>query len=250
MGDKPCILIADDNINFCKTMSFVLERKGYAVTTAKDGPGAIQKVKERSFDVIFMDIKMPLMDGVQTYKRIKEIRPQAVVVMMTAYSVEDLVQEALREGAYGIIYKPLDIERVIALIEEVRQAKRGALVLVVDDHPETCITLKNILIKKHYEVGIALSGEEAITMVRENAYDVIFIDMKLPTINGLETYLTIKETNPEAVVIMMTAYRQEMGELIEEALNNSAYACLYKPFDMEEVLGLVNEIRERRQTAR
>jgi len=263
MGDEASILIADDNINFCKTMSFVLERKGYAVTTTKDGPGAIQKVKERSFDVIFMDIKMPLMDGVQTYKRIKEIRdgvqtykrikeirPQAVVVMMTAYSVEDLVQEALREGAYGIIYKPLDIERVIALIEEVRQAKRGALVLVVDDHPETCITLKNILIKKHYEVGIALSGEEAITMVRENAYDVIFIDMKLPTINGLETYLTIKETNPEAVVIMMTAYRQEMGELVEEALNNSAYACLYKPFDMEEVLGLVNEIRERRQTAR
>ena len=250
MEEKASILIADDNINFCKTMSFVLDRKGYAVTTAEDGPEAIQRVKERSFDVIFMDIKMPLMDGVQTYKRIKEIRPEAVVVMMTAYSVEDLVQEALREGAYGIIYKPLDIEKVVALIEEVRKAKRGALVLVVDDHPETCITLKNILLKKNYEVGIALSGEEAIAMARKNSYDIIFIDMKLPTINGLETYMSIKECNPGPVVIMMTAYRQEMAELAEEALNNSAYACLYKPFDMQEVLRLVNEIRERRQTAR
>ena len=250
MGDKAGILIADDNINFCKTMSFVLEKKGYAVTIAKDGSEAIQRVKESSFDVIFMDIRMPLMDGVQTYKRIKEISPEAVVVMMTAYSVEDLVQEALREGAYGIIYKPLDIEKVVALIEEVREAKRGALVLVVDDHPETCITLKNILIKKNYEVGIALTGEEAIAMARKNSYDIIFIDMKLPTINGLETYLSIKESNPGSVVIMMTAYRQEMAELFEEALNNSAYACLYKPFDMEEVLRLLNGIRERRQTAK
>jgi CheY-like chemotaxis protein len=172
MEDKANILIVDDNISLCKTMSFVLERKGYSVTTSKDGPEAIERVKERSFDVIFMDIKMPLMDGVEAYKKIKKIRPEAAVVMMTAYSVEDLVQEALREGAYGIIYKPLDIEKVVALIEEVRETNRGALVLVVDDHPETCITLKNILTKKGYEVGIANTGEGAITMARENAYDI------------------------------------------------------------------------------
>ena len=201
MEHKAHILIVDDNISLCKTMSFVLERKGYAVTTSKDGPEAIERVKERSFDVVFMDIKMPLMDGVEAYKKIKKIRPEAVVVMMTAYSVEDLVQEALREGAHGIIYKPLDIEKVVALIEEVRKAKRGALVLVVDDHPETCITLKNILTKKGYEVGIANTGEGAITMARENAYDIIFIDMKLPTINGLETYLAIKGNHSHPVVI-------------------------------------------------
>lgn len=249
MEHKAHILIVDDNISLCKTMSFVLERKGYAVTTSKDGPEAIERVKERSFDVVFMDIKMPLMDGVEAYKKIKKIRPEAVVVMMTAYSVEDLVQEALREGAHGIIYKPLDIEKVVALIEEVRKAKRGALVLVVDDHSETCITLKNILTKKGYEVGIANTGEGAITMARENAYDIIFIDMKLPTINGLETYLAIKGNHSHPVVIMMTAYRQEMAELVDEALNNSAYACLYKPFDMQEVLRLLNQIQERRQRA-
>jgi two-component system response regulator HydG len=249
MQEKASILIADDNISLCRTMSFVLEGKGYVVTTSQDGSEAIERVKERSFDMIFMDIKMPLMDGVETYRSIKQIRPEAVVVMMTGYSVEDLVEEALREGAYGIIYKPLDIEKVVALIEEVREAKRGVLVLVVDDHPETCITLRNILIKKNYQVGMAHTGEEAITMAQERAYDIIFIDMKLPTINGLEAYLAIKEINPEAVVIMMTAYRQEMAELVEEALNNSAYGCLYKPFDIEEVLRLVGELWKRKQKA-
>ena len=75
----------------------------------------------------------------------------------------------------------------------------------------------------------------------------MFIDMKLPTINGLETYLAIKEINPEAAAIMMTVYRQEMAGLVEEALKNDAYTCLYKPLEMEDVLKLVHEIWERRR---
>jgi DNA-binding NtrC family response regulator len=247
MEDKASILIVDDNVSLCRTLSLVLGRQGYAVNTAKDGLEALVKVQESPFDMIFMDIKMPLMDGVETYRRIKKIRPEAVVMMMTAYAVEDLVQQALEEGAYGIVYKPLDIGKVVAVIEEAKEAQEGALVLVVDDDPGTCITLKNILIKKGYEVGIAYTGEEAITMARERVYDIIFVDMKLPTITGLETYLAIRKINPEVVAIMMTAYRQEMSDLVEEALHNSAYTCLYKPFEMAALLRLVNEIQAKKQ---
>jgi CheY-like chemotaxis protein len=172
MKDKPHILIVDDNISLCKTMSFVLGRKGYAVATAKNGPEAIVRVEESPFDVIFMDIKMPLMDGVETHRRIKQIRPEAVVMMMTAYAVEELVQQALEEGAYGIVYKPLDIEKVVAVIEEAGKAKEGALILVVDDDPGTCITLRNILTGMSYKVGVAHTGEEAIAMAQERVYDV------------------------------------------------------------------------------
>jgi len=119
------VLIVDDNVGLRKTMAFLLSRKAYAVTTASDGPEALERVKERPFDAIFLDIRMPLMDGVETYRRIKKIRPEAVVMMMSAYAMEDLVQEALEEGAYGILYKPLDIERVVTIIEEARKAKEG-----------------------------------------------------------------------------------------------------------------------------
>lgn len=246
MKEKANILIVDDNISLGKTMSFILRGKGYAATTAKDGPGAMEKVKRRSFEMIFMDIKMPLMNGVETYRRIKDIRPDAVVVMMTAYSVEDLVQEALEEGAYGIVHKPLDIEKVISFMERASKAKEGALILVVDADPGTCTTLKNILTRKSCQVSIAHTGEEAIVMSQELAYDIIFIDMKLPDMNGPETYLAIKEANPEAVAIMMSAYRQEMADLVQEALDKNAYACLYKPLDMEEMLRLVEEICEKK----
>lgn len=243
---KASILIVDDNANLGKTMSLVLERKGFTVTIAKDGLEAIERVKESPFEIIFMDIKMPLMGGVETYKRIKKIRVDAVVLMMTAYAVEDLIQEALQEGAYGVIYKPLDIEKVLTIIKEATNGKAGALILVVDDNQGICTSLRNILSKMNYEVGIALNGDEAIAMARERAFECIFIDMKLPTINGLETFLAIKEINPEVVAIMMTAYRQEMDDLVDEALRNNAHTCLYKPLDMKEVLGLVEEIVERK----
>lgn len=242
MEAKANILLVDDNVSLTKTMSFALKRNGYAVTTAKDGREAIAKVKEQPFDMIFMDIKMPLLDGVETYKEIKKLRPEAVVMMMTAYAVEDLVVEALREGAYGIIYKPLDIEEVLATIEEAIHAKKGALILVVDDDPGTCTTLKNILANKGYTVSTTHTGEEAIAIAKEQAHDILFIDIKLPTINGLETYLAIKERNPKAVAIMITGYRQEMDALVKQAIENDAYTCLYKPLDMEELLKLVDEI--------
>jgi DNA-binding NtrC family response regulator len=247
--EKAGILIVDDNTSLCQTMSFILGRKGYNVTTAKDGLEALARVKEKPFNMVFMDIKMPLMGGVETYKRIKKVRPEAVVVMMTAYAVEDLVQEALQEGAYDIIYKPLDIEKVLALIERAKNNNQGALIMVVDDDPGACATLKNILSKRGYKVCTTHTGEEVIAKARKKDYDIIFIGVKLPTINGLETYLAIKEINPEAVVIMMTAYRQEVAELVEEALDNNAYTCLYKPLDMEELVRLVDEIRERQQKA-
>ena len=193
------ILIVDDNIGQCKTMAFILERNNYAVTIADNGPEAISMVEKKSFDIIFMDIKMPIMNGVDAYKQVKKIRPGTKVIMMTAYAVEELVQEALQEGAYAIIYKPLDIEKVLELVKKAIEAKQGALILVVDDDPGTCTTLKNILVKKSYNVGVAYTGEEAISMVQKKTFDILFIDIKLPTLNGLETYLAIKNICPETV---------------------------------------------------
>lgn len=249
MGKKASTLIVDDNVSLCKTMSFALEHKGYAVTTANNGVEAIERVKEKSFDIIFMDIKMPVMNGVETFKKLKGIRPGATVVMMTAYSVEDLVQEALKEGAYEILYKPLDMGKIVAIIDESKNAKRSALILVVDDDPGTCVTLKNVLVNRGYKVRTANTGEEAIAEAHKNRHDILFIDLKLPTINGLETYLGIKKIDPAAIAIIITGYREEMGHLIEQAISHSAYTCLYKPLDLAKILDLVDEIMARKVKA-
>lgn len=223
-------------------MSLVLKRKGYEVSIANDGFEAIDTVKEEFFDIIFMDIKMPVLNGVETYKKIKEINEKIIIIMMTAYAVEDLIQDALKEGAYGVIYKPLDFEKILSLIEESKDTKQGGLILIVDDDPGTCKTLENILTKKGYDVVISNTGEDAITKAKEKIFDIIFIDMKLPTLNGLETYLELKKINPKLIAIVITAYHQEMDDLVQEAMNNSAYTCLTKPINIEDMLVLINEI--------
>lgn len=75
-----------------------------------------------------------------------------------------------------------------------------------------------------------LTGEEAIAVAKRQAKDILFIDMKLPMINGLETCLAIKERNPKAVLIIITAYCQETAALVKQAIEKDT--CLYKPLDI------------------
>ncbi len=111
------ILVVDDLKGMRVTLGGILEDEGHNVVLAENGYQAIEAAKQTSFDLIFMDIKMPGINGVQTLREVKKINPQTAVIMMTAYSVEDLVREALEEGAYAVVYKPFDIENIVSIIE-------------------------------------------------------------------------------------------------------------------------------------
>lgn len=117
MGGEVGMLIVDDDPDMAETLADILADMGYEVAVAEDGYRAIEMTRRNKYDVALMDIKMPGINGVETLKEIKQIRPQIRVIMMTAYSVEDLIQEALKEGAYGVIYKPIDIDKLISLVE-------------------------------------------------------------------------------------------------------------------------------------
>ena len=243
MSKKASILIVDDDIGMTETLADILDDMDYDVAVAGNGYRAIEMIRERAYDIVLMDIKMSGINGVETFKEVKRIRSSTKVIMMTAYSVEDLIKEALEGGAYGIIYKPLDIDKVMDLIEK---AEKGVLILVVDDDPATCETLKDVMEEKSYKVGVAYSGEEAVRFAKENDIGIVFIDVKMPVLNGLETYLAIKEINPRVTAIMMTGYRREVADLVDEALRDSAYTCLYKPLDMDNVIALVEGISRQR----
>ena len=240
---KTNVLVVDDLRSIRLTLGGILEDEGHNVVTAEDGYQAIEAVKKTHFDAIFMDIKMPGINGVQTFREVKKIDPEAVVIMMTAYSVEDLVKEALEEGAYAIIYKPFDIDRIIAIIEELLNEK--ILILVVDDQFADRETLKTILEDKGYRVATANDGAEAIEMVKSRHYDIIFLDVRLPDMNGVETFEQVKKIDPGATVIMMTGYSEE--DLVKKTINSGAYTCLHKPFDMEKVITLVEAVVENRK---
>lgn len=125
MTKKVRILLVDDDPGMCETLSDILEDKGYDVVTANDGMQAVESTKRNEFDLVLMDIRMPGMNGVEACKIMRSERPTLRVVLMTAYAVEDLVQEALKDDAVGIFFKPLDIEKVINLLQGVKEICNG-----------------------------------------------------------------------------------------------------------------------------
>src|SRR4030042_7188021 len=112
MDDKPTILVVDDNLALLETFAMILKRRGYHVQTAVNGSSAVDKFKEQSFDVTLMDIVMPEMNGVDAFKKIKEIQPGASIILMTAYSDEEIIQTARSEGVCQIIHKPIHIDQL------------------------------------------------------------------------------------------------------------------------------------------
>ena len=239
MNDKPTILVVDDNQDLLNTFAMILKRRGFSVQTAEDGVAAIDKFKHQNFDVTLMDIVMPEMNGVDASRKIKEINPEAPIILMTAYSDEDLLQTAREEGVRQIIHKPIRIDQLIQIITE---AADDQPILIVDDDTDICDTLTKILKTQGYDVMTANSGEQAITLTQNKACQMAFIDVKLPNIDGLETLLRLKEINPDLTVIMMTGFRNEVKDALDKAQESSAITCLYKPFDPAEAAELVKRV--------
>lgn len=118
------ILIIDDDEGMLKTLNYILSDKGYDVATFTSGADALQLVAKKNFDIALIDLKMPGMDGVSVFKEIKRLSPNTTIMMITAYTMHKLVEEVKRAGAKVIFSKPLDLDMVIAMADELKDKKR------------------------------------------------------------------------------------------------------------------------------
>ena len=126
--DKPIsLLVVDDDAGMIQTLNYVFAEKGYEVVTLNHGAEAIELVKKRSFDIIFSDLKMPGMNGVEMVRQIKRVAPETSFVMITAYTMHELVEEAKKEGVQAIFAKPLDLDTVISFIDGFKSTKPAEL---------------------------------------------------------------------------------------------------------------------------
>jgi diguanylate cyclase (GGDEF)-like protein len=239
MAKNVNVLIVDNDVSMLETIGDVFQDRGYNVAMVEDGRRAIKLVSRRYFDVVLMDIRMPGINGLETYKEVKKIIPTAAVIMMTGDSKEELVKKTIEEGAYAVIYKPFNVKKVIKIVEE---ALRKPVILIVDDRVEDRETLRDILAGGGYRVVLAKDGYEAVGFAQKGNFDVILLDIKMPGMDGVKTLERIKEFRPEAGVIMMTAYSME--EFVEDSLRKGAYTCLFKPIDVGKMLDAIQKVRD------
>ncbi|SHJ47626.1 response regulator [Desulfofundulus thermosubterraneus] len=112
------ILIVDDQPGVRYLLEILVKEFGHRVHTAENGLVAIERVRQIHPDVIFMDVRMPLMDGLEALRRIRRITSDTIVIIMSAYLSEQTIEQALKNGAFCCMAKPFDIEKVKALIQD------------------------------------------------------------------------------------------------------------------------------------
>ena len=111
------ILLCDDEADFRQLMTFWLKSKGYNVTTATDGENAIEIVKADKPDIIFLDLRMPVLDGVEVLKRIRRFDKDVPVIVISAYINDPGAKDLKLYNIAGIFYKGENFELALPLLE-------------------------------------------------------------------------------------------------------------------------------------
>jgi DNA-binding NtrC family response regulator len=124
-NEKPkSILVIDDELSVRDSLTKWFIEDGYKVEAAIDASDALKKIKPGIWDIIFLDIKLPGMDGMELQQRIKSIDPGATIIMITAYATVDTAVKSLKEGAYDYVTKPVDPDYLSHLVANVIKQRR------------------------------------------------------------------------------------------------------------------------------
>ena len=120
----PSILVIEDKDSMQKMLSATLESEGYEVDAVTDGQEGILKAKEKKYDVVLTDLKLPKMDGMGVLSEVREIDPEASVILMTAYGTIETAVQAMRLGAFDFLTKPFDTDHLSMIIKRALENRR------------------------------------------------------------------------------------------------------------------------------
>ena len=115
--DEARVLVVDDEPDICRVVSDVLESRGAVAVGAADGNEALGRYESCVFDLVWLDVRLPGMDGLRVLKRIQALDPFARVVMMTAFGDCDTYIDAMSSGAVAMVKKPFTARQIIAVSE-------------------------------------------------------------------------------------------------------------------------------------
>ncbi len=120
---KPKVLLVDDEERFVKTLTKRLAERELDVVGVHSGMEAIEEVKNKPYDVVVLDVRMPGLDGIETLQELKKISPGTEVIMLTGHASVDSAVEGMRLGAHEYLMKPCDIEELMEKIDGAYELK-------------------------------------------------------------------------------------------------------------------------------
>ncbi len=239
MSDRKLkILIVDDDVDNAESLSELFQLYGYDTHLVHSGEDAISAYVNSNFDVAFMDVMMPGKNGVESFLEIRKLKPAAKVIMMTGYSVEQLLQQAMDNGAIGVLSKPMDPNLALNMLQDVGP---NGMVIARSEGLATGDKLHSAL-KIAGKSCAVLRSQAEIQHMKNSARDVIIIDIHRPLIEGIGCYTELQRNGHKAPAIILTDTGAETPNGDEFLNDYRITGILNKPFDPHLLVTSVSQL--------
>ncbi|MFH1764996.1 MAG: response regulator [Gemmatimonadota bacterium] len=250
------VLMVDDEREFLQAVEPGLVRRGFDVVTAESVHRALELLSDRIFDVVVLDVKMPGIDGVDTFREIKRVAPELPVILLTGHGNIQQAFDTSREGVHEYLTKPCEVERLAQVLREAVERSappppvRGVeedevLLILVDDDQEFVRSITLGLERRGIRVSAVPDGAQALERVRDQRFDVALVDMVMPGIDGLTLMARLMEEDPQLQVIILTG-NPRVGD-VRRGLKEGAFDYLTKPQKVEDLVRVIRSARKRKE---
>jgi two-component system response regulator PilR (NtrC family) len=157
------LLVVDDEQSMRDFLSIMLKKEGHEVVTAENGSSALKVIHAEIFDLLITDVKMPGVDGIEVLKTVKEVSPETVVIMITAFATTETAVEAMKLGAYDYITKPFKVDEIKLVIQKALEKRH--------------LRKENILLRREIEsragfanfIGTSAPMQRVFSLIRQVA---------------------------------------------------------------------------------
>ena len=169
------VLIVDDDKGMVTTLKDILGACGHQALHAESGHEAIEHARTGTPHAVLMDIRMPGLNGVDTFRELKRLAPDAYVIFMTAYATSELVEEARREGAIEVLPKPIDMELLLDLLSDI--TSRIPL-LILDEDADIQLDAAGATLSTRLQIERVPTIEQAVLRFEKEPWRVLLLDLE------------------------------------------------------------------------
>lgn len=238
----PKILVVDDNVSLGENIVEILADAGYEPEYFDHPRVALEAMRAGVYRAALLDIRMPEMDGVELYRAIKGVDPTLPAIAMTAWSGDERVRAAVREGVVAVFPKPVDAAILLARLESVVS---GDAALIVEDDDALSQDLCELLTDGGWSVRSAPSCAEARLLASQTPPVLLVVDWRLPDGDGIELAGELIHAYEPDSTLVFSGYLREADRSAALARVGGA-TLLEKPADLKRLLQMSAELRARR----
>jgi len=240
MFEKTSVLIIDDDLDILNLYSDTFLKEGfYKAMGMPTGEDIASIIEQKKPNIVLLDAKIEGEDSLETLKKIKKADSSVLIIMLADEDNRSVAEQALALGAALYVIKSNPIAEIVKAIKEeaakpVKAEAAGNVdILVVDDEKEMGEMVVNFLKASGYKAISETDPKKAFSMIKANKPKLIFLDIVMPGIDGIELLQRIKEVDSNIKVIMMSGVSDE--DICTTAVEKGASAYITKPFSLQQV---------------